>query len=66
MRGHSRIRKKLLKRAGWQVTEDNRQSEKSYRLALENQNGTQKIIEAPTKPKAYFQAEQQILRGQEE
>jgi len=66
MRGHSRIRKKLLKKAGWTVTEDARQDEKTYRLVLENPDGDQKIIEAPTKPRAYYRADREILQAKDE
>lgn len=66
MRGHSRIRKKLMKQAGWTVTEDARKDEKIYRLVLENQDGDQKVIEAATKPRAYYQAHQEILLAPEE
>jgi len=65
MRGHSRIRKKLLKQAGWVVTEDARKDETIYRLVLENRDGDQKVIEAATKPRAYYQAEQEILQTRE-
>ena len=62
MRGPTRIRKKHLKLAGWQILSEGRdEASKRYTLVLRSPRGEEVRIEAPTRPRAYYRAEQQLL-----
>jgi hypothetical protein len=62
MRGSTRIRKKHIKQAGWQIVSEGRpEPGQRYILVLRSPGGEELRIEAPTRPRAYYRAEQQIL-----
>jgi len=60
MRGPWRFRKKHLRQAGWQIIE----TDKGQRLIMQkpaNGGCCEATIEAPTRPRAYYQAEHCLL-----
>jgi hypothetical protein len=61
MGGGFRIRKKQLKRAGWQVVADKRIGEREHELVLQQTDGDQKTIKSSTRARAYRRAEQELV-----
>lgn len=61
MQGHTRLRKKRLKESGWKV-EREWMDVKRYRLVLTKHGEGQVTVEASTRPRAFYHAEQELLR----
>ncbi len=57
MRGTTRIRRKHLEDTGWRVVSEGRTGENGYRLEMQLGSDQPVGIQAPTRPRAYRQAE---------
>jgi hypothetical protein len=60
MRGGFRIRKKKLKQAGWQVVEENKETDGQYQLILQESDGEKVTIKGSSRAKAYLRASQEL------
>ena len=65
MRGSFRIRKKNLKKAGWQFVGEGKETDGEYQLVLQKSDGEKVTIKGSTRAKAYVRAGLD-LRGKRE
>jgi len=56
MRGGFRIRKKNLKKAGWQIVGESKETEGGYQLILQKSNGEKMTVKGSTRGKAFMRA----------
>ena len=56
MRGSFRIRKKNLKKAGWQFVGEGKETDGEYQLILQKSDGEKMTVKGSTRAKAYVRA----------
>jgi hypothetical protein len=61
MRGGFRIRKKLLKQAGWQFVGEGKEADGEYQLMLQKSDGEKVTVKGSTRAKAYAHAALDLL-----
>jgi len=61
MRGGFRIRKKNLKKAGWQVVGEIKETDQEYQLILQKSNGEKMTVKGSSRAKAYVRAGLELL-----
>jgi len=61
MRGGFRIRKKNLKKAGWQIVGESKETEGGYQLILQKSNGEKMTVKGSTRGKAFMRAVLELL-----
>ena len=61
MRGSFRIRKKHLKKAGWQFAGESKQADGKYQLILLKLDGEKVTVKGSTRAKAYMRAAMELL-----
>jgi len=61
MRGGFRIRKKNLKKAGWQFVGEGKETDGEYQLVLQKSDGEKMTVKGSTRAKAYVRAGLELL-----
>ena len=61
MRGSFRIRKKNLKKAGWQFVGEGKETDGEYQLVLQKSDGEKMTVKGSTRAKAYTRASLELL-----
>jgi len=61
MRGGFRIRKKNLKKVGWQVVGEGKETDGEYQLILQKSDGEKMTVKGSTRAKAYVRAGLELL-----